>query len=169
MEINITASLLTQFVHCPRQGWLFYYNLKSEHNSESVKIWKHYHEMRYDENDDNVELELDWVKIDKIQWEFVEEFKKAKTELEWAKIQLLYYLWILRQKWVEKKWVLKFKENRDNIYVELDEQALQYLQWVIQELKSILESDIIPPRLTNWKQKPHKKCKWCSYFEYCWV
>jgi CRISPR-associated exonuclease Cas4 len=166
--MKITASLLQQFIHCPRQAWLFYYNLKTEHTSEFVKIGKIYHQLRYDEDDEMVELEMDGIKIDKLTWKYIEEFKKANTELEWAKIQVLYYLWKLKQKWVVKKWIIKFKENRKSIKVELSKENEKWLLETIKELENLLKSSQIPKKLENaWK--PHKKCKWCSYFEFCWI
>ena len=166
--MEITASLLQQFVHCPRQAWLFYHNLKTEHTSEFVKIWKIYHELKYDEDDEMVELELDGIKMDKLTWKYVEEFKKANTETDGAKIQVLYYLWKLKQKWVIKKWIIKFKENKKSVLVELDKENEKWLLDMIKELKKLLQLDQLPPILeNNWKA--HKKCKWCSYFEFCWI
>jgi len=166
--MHITWSLLQQFMHCPRQAWLFYYNLKTEHTNENVKIWKIYHELRYDENDEMVELELDGIKIDKLTWKYVEELKKANTETDGAKIQVLYYLWKLKQKWVYKKWIIKFKENRNSMIVELNKENEQWLLDTIKELENILKWKKMPWKLeVAWK--PHKKCKWCSYFEFCWI
>ncbi|UFX82690.1 CRISPR-associated protein Cas4 [Candidatus Absconditicoccus praedator] len=169
MKFQITASLIAQYMHCPRQGWLFYNNLKSEHTSEKVKIGKHYHELRYDDQDENVEVELDGIKIDKLTKDYVEEFKKANTEFEGVKMQILFYLWKLKQKGVNKKGLIKFKENQDNIQIELTKDNEKELLNTIQDIESILSSEKIPDKLINKQGGPHKKCRGCSYYEFCWI
>lgn len=169
MQVNITWSMINYYFVCKRKLWLFHNNLTSEHTSEKVKIWKHYHELRYDEEDENVEVELDGIKIDKLTKDYVEEFKKANTEYKWVEMQVLYYIWKLKEKWIIKKWIIKYKENRNSVKIELTPEKEKELMEVIKELENTLHLKNIPEKLKNTKWWPHKKCKWCSYYEFCWI
>lgn len=168
MEIKITGSLISQFIHCPREWRLFHHNLKTEHTSETVKIWKYYHELLF-EDKHNTEIEFEWMKIDKLQWDYIEEFKKSKSEYESARMQLLFYLRKLKQKWVFKKWVLKYKENKSSEYVDLTIDAEHELLDVINKIVIVLSEIKIPQKLYNNKWGFHDKCKGCSYYEFCWI
>jgi len=188
--MKITGTLVYYFVHCPRQAWLFYNNLVQEHTSEDVKIWKILHELRY-EDSDFAEVEFDeWIKLDKINfkksWEVeVEEFKKSWKELRGQVFQVLFYLWKLEQAWIKAIWKLVFDEKKKpelkqiedldfevegkKILIPWTKKNKKALEQVLQELEQILSQPVPPPKLLNKSWKPHKKCKGCSYFEFCWV
>ena len=146
---------------------LFYHNIQSEHTSQNVQIGKYYHEQRH-EDKPHTEVEFDGIKVDQIQWDTVIEYKKANTHPESAKYQLLFYLWKLKQKWIVKKWKIIFKENKWSIDIELDPASEKDLLQKIEEIKTVLTQSTPPPVL--WTQsKPHKTCKWCSYFDFCYL
>lgn len=164
--IKITGSVISQFMHCNREWWLFYHWLKTEDENQKVQIWKYYHETRQQKTK-NSEIELENIKIDQIEWDYVIEFKKAKTHPASAKYQLLFYLYELKKKWIDKKWKIIFKENKWGFEVILDEASEKDLLEMIEKIKNILDQPVPPPRL--WKISPAKECKWCSYLELCYI
>jgi CRISPR-associated exonuclease Cas4 len=164
--MHITGSLISQYLHCPREWRLFCRNLKTEHTSQNVQIWKYYHESRH-ENKIHTEIEFDGIKIDQIQWDTVIEYKKAKTHPESAKYQLLFYLYQLKQKGITKYGKIMFKENKWSILINLDKDSELKLLDKIEEIKMILSQPTAPPvLLTKWGT-PSKNCKGCSYFDFC--
>ena len=54
--------------------------------------------------------------------------KKKNSSESAAKAQLLFYLYTLKQKGVIKKGILKFKENRDDIKIELTPENEKYIK-----------------------------------------
>jgi CRISPR-associated exonuclease Cas4 len=164
--MHITASLISQYLHCPREWRLFFHNLKTEHTSQTVAIGKYYHESRH-EDKPHTEIEFDGIKIDQIQWDTVIEYKKAKTHPESARYQLLFYLYKLKQKGIIKTGKIIFKENTWSILVELDEQSESDLLCKIEEMKTVFAQENPPAILLNSQGKPDKTCKGCSYFDFC--
>lgn len=166
MNIKITGSIIGQYSHCPRKGWLFFHGLKTEHMSQNVKIGKYYHEYR-ESQQSHTEIELEWIKIDQIKGDCVIEYKKANTHVESAKYQLLFYLYTLKQKGVVKTGRIVFKENKNSLLVILHEKSEEALFLRIGEIKKVLNRKLPPKPLMSTKKTPDKKCKWCSYFEFC--
>jgi len=186
--MHITWSLVQQFVHCPRQAWLFVNNLKTEHTNENVKIWKILHNLKYD-GIDNSEVLLDEIKLDKIYKKqdtlIIEEFKKSNKELLAECFQVLYYLYKLEEKWIKCIWKLIFDEKKKldlekikdldykiqgfSIILKLTEKNKKNLNETLKNLKKVIFSDKIPKKLENKSWWTNKKCKWCSYYEFCWI
>jgi CRISPR/Cas system-associated exonuclease Cas4 (RecB family) len=90
----LTGTIVNYFTHCKRQCWLFSNMLNMEDNSEDVRIGKVLHELK---NRGKVELAIDSIKLDKITDEYVIEMKKSDSDIEAAKAQLTYYLFVLRR------------------------------------------------------------------------
>lgn len=191
--MKFTWALIQQFVHCKRQWRLFYYNLKTEHTSENVKIWKILHELKYwwysEKNFTELWFEDYWIKIDKINFKNkiveIEEFKKANKDIRWQAFQVLYYLYIFEKLWIKTVWKLIFDEKHKidekqlswldykiegfKIYFSLTDNNKNKLLDILKDLENTLKSEQIPPKLTNWLNWPHKKCRWCSYYSFCWI
>lgn len=156
-NIKITGTLIKNYFHCKRQAWLYYYGINFENELSRIGTLMHF-EAGSDE------LAFDQIKIDKIKGNKVIEFKKSSSNLEGAKYQLLYYLYILKQNGINKQGTLKDLEFGDTYQFVLDSGNLSSLKKVISEIKEFINSNNhIPAR-----KKLKKECKGCSFFEYCW-
>lgn len=164
--MNINGTLINYYFHCKRQCYLHGNRLNLEDNSEDVKIGKAIHEEKAS-NNENSELSIDNVKIDKLTDEYLIEIKKSDADIEASKWQLIYYLMVLKKKGIERKGKLEFVEKNKSknkiIYIELNEELENKMQNYISEINDLLNKDIIPDVI----DKP--KCKKCAYFEYCYV
>jgi len=190
--MKLTWVLVNYFVHCPRQARLFYYNIKSEHTSEDVKIWKILHQLRYWENNySEIEFIDEGIKIDKINFKWkdlieIEEFKKSNKQLRAQIFQLLFYLFKFKNLGLENTiWKLIFDENHkinfneikdldyeidwDKIFIKLTSKNENKLKNILDEIEKLLKNWNIPPKIKNKSWWPHKNCKGCSYFELCWI
>ncbi len=191
--MKITGVLVNYFIHCPRQAWLFYNNIKMEHTSELVKIWKVLHELRYSSGDNNLEeIEFDElnIKVDKLlieKWTLiVEEFKKSNIELRAQFFQVLYYLYRLKELGVdeligklvfdEKKKInekeikdLDFKIEGFKLWILPTNNNFNKLRKILADLEKLLEDKNLPDKLYNKTWGPSKKCRWCSFYQFCWV
>lgn len=162
--MQITGTIVNYFVHCKRQCYLHYHKITLEDESELVKIGRSLHESKKTE-----EITIDNIKVDKIKSEHLIEIKKSDSDLNAAKMQLLYYLYTLEKKGIYKKGKLevieKNKKNKDIVSYEVllnDETRTQLLE-VLDKIEKLLEKDTIPPVEKN------NKCKKCAYFSYCYI
>ncbi len=164
--MKITGTLVNYYFHCKRQCYLHGNRLNFEDNSELVKIGKAIHEVKSDQNK-NTEILFENIKIDKITKEYLTEVKKSDADVDASKWQLIFYLKTLKDKGINRKGKLEFieknKKSSKIIYVELDNDLEERLNYYIKQIETLLSDDIIPSVLN----KP--KCKKCAYYEYCYI
>lgn len=157
---------MNYYFHCKKQCYLHGNRMNMEDNSEEVKIGKAIHEERA-RNSDNTEISIENIKLDKLTKEYLTEVKKSDADVEAAKWQLLYYLWILKNKGVDRKGRIEFIEKNNGskkvIIIELTEDKEQDLLKFIQEIEDLIKSDLVPEVLKK------ATCKKCAYYEYCYI
>ena len=152
--------LIQYLQYCKRRCYLHAHNIKAEHTSELVKIGKYYHQEFEDDKEE--EKFLNGVKIDKIQGDYVIEYKKSNADEEASEWQLLFYLWKLKEVGIIKKGKLKFKENRDDREVLLTEEKETQLGLMIKDIELLVQSNEIPPVINT------RKCNKCAFYEICY-
>ena len=160
----VTGTIINYYFVCPTKMWLFANKINLEDNSEDVRIGKVLHEISETKVD---EVGIDGIKVDKITKDYVIEVKKSDSDIEAAKWQLLYYLYILKQKGIEKKGRLEvFEKNRQDkkrFVIELTAENEKKLLEILEDIERILSSEI------PLKSKFESKCKKCAYYEYCFL
>ena len=160
----VTGTIINYYIVCKTKMWLFYHKINLEDNSEEVRIGKVLHEINETKVD---EVSFEGIKVDKITKDYIVEVKKSDSNIEAAKWQLIYYMWILKQKGIVKKGRIevfeKKKQDKKRIEIILDEENEKRLFEIIEDIKKIL-SQKTPP-----KPKFENKCKKCAYFEYCFL
>lgn len=163
--MKVNGTLINYFFHCKRQCYLHGNRINMEDNSEKVKIGKALHEER--DTQDNTEIALGNIRLDKLTQEYLTEVKKSDADVEAAKWQLLFYLKVLKEKGIERKGRLEFVEkgnkNKKVLYFELTADIEVGLENYIHQIEELLEKPDIPGVLN----KP--SCKKCSYYEYCYI
>lgn len=160
--MKISGTLINYFFHCKRQCYLFAKRVNLEDNSEDVRVGKVLHKIK--EKKTKGEISIENIKLDNISKDYVIEYKKSDSDVEAARMQLMLYLYKLKQKGINKKGKLEFFEkNKLQSYatlVILDENKLLK---TIKEIENLIESASLP------KVEFDKKCKKCAYFEYCFI
>lgn len=161
----MNGTLINYYFHCKRQLWLSYNKINLESNSEDVLIGKELHNEL--NKSKNTEIELDGVKIDKLTDDYVIEVKKSDSNIKASIMQLKYYLYILNSYNIKKDGKLKIiekdKTTRD-IKIKYDKKVEQEVKDTIIEIEKIINNSTIPTI-----NKDVKKCKKCSYYEFCWI
>lgn len=161
----LTGTKVNYYFHCKRQCWLFEHNINLEDNSEDVHIGRILHELKA--KDKKSEVSIEQIKVDKISKEYVTEIKKSDADMDAAKHQLLYYLYVLAQKGIERKGRLQVieKNNQEKTYHTLDwnENTRNEMQELICEIEEFLSSENPPIAVMK------KGCKRCAYYEYCFL
>ncbi|WP_200764007.1 CRISPR-associated protein Cas4 [Nitrosophilus alvini] len=160
----VTGTFINYYFHCKTQLWLHANRINLEDNSEEVRIGKVLHEIREDKVN---EVSFENIKLDKITKDFVVEVKKSDSDLEAAKWQLLLYLYILKQKGLDKKGRLeifeKRKQNKKNFIIKLNEEKERMLTDIMDKIENLITKEYPPD------PKFDKKCKNCAFFEYCFI
>ncbi len=163
--MKVNGTLMNYYFHCKRQCYLFGNRLNLEDNSEEVKIGKAIHEERANQN--NTELAIENIRLDKLTAEYLTEIKKSDADVEASRWQLIYYLKVLKEKGVIRKGKLEFveknKKNKKTMIVELNEQLEEELEKNIEKIENLLSENTVPPA----SNKPG--CKKCAYYEYCYI
>ncbi|GAE90637.1 CRISPR-associated protein Cas4 [Acetivibrio straminisolvens] len=148
---------------CKRKLWLFSKGITMEHLSDRVLSGKVLHETAYSRQK-NRDIEIDdLVKLDIVDGEFVREIKLSSKMSTSHRMQLLYYLYYLHMRGIEKKGIINYVKEKRQEFVELSDADKIELEKALVEIKSICNMEKPPPV----EKKPI--CKKCSYYEFCFV
>ncbi|MEN3000724.1 MAG: CRISPR-associated protein Cas4 [Armatimonadota bacterium] len=159
---------LNAWVICPRKCWFLQRQLLMEPHSPYVELGRLIHQealaepARREPTFTEVSIE-GFARIDKLAGELVYEIKRSPRKQEAHRLQLLYYLYLLRERGLTLKGVLYYPEQKRREIVELDEAGLQTLQRAIDALRQLREQPL-PPHVP----KPMTICRTCAYQELCW-
>lgn len=158
----VTGTIINYYVHCKRQCYMHYHKINMEDESELVKIGKAIHEEKNTE-----EISIENIKLDKIGKEYLTEIKKSDADLEAAKMQVLYYLYKLKEKGILRKGKIevieKNKSARKIHEILLTEENEINLKKLIEKIEILVNQNEIPP------VEKDKKCKKCAYYPYCYI
>lgn len=139
--------------------------LNPDEHDENIEWGRFLHEWRYGR--EKKELSFGNVKLDIVGERdgklFVVEVKKSSKFEKSATMQLLFYLWQLREAGVEATGELRFPEEKRRKPVELNKEAVAELQKTVQEIQQIVASPKPPGA------KKNRFCSHCAYREFCWA
>lgn len=161
----MNGTLINYYIHCKRQCYLSFNRLNLEDNSELVSIGRELHKDKLNDLA-NGELKLENIAVDKITKDYIVEIKKSNADKEAARWQLYYYLYVLKQKGINRKGKLEFIESREEKKIEileLTDSIEKQLVEILDEIEQMATRNIVP------KAKKIKGCNKCAYFEYCFV
>ena len=162
--MNITGSLVQAYIFCPRQAWLLSRQIVGNQYNEFLAIGRLLSEETYKR--EKKEIVIDGGKIDFIKTKdgnlFIAEVKKSGKFIETSKMQLLYYMYRLKQKGYDTNGEIRIPREKKAIKVVLSEENEKRIENILDELKRLLEQEH-PPRIAY-----NRNCRNCSYFEFCW-
>ncbi|HHV29527.1 CRISPR-associated protein Cas4 [Acetivibrio mesophilus] len=148
---------------CQRKLWLFSKGITMEHLSDRVLSGKVLHETAYSRQK-NREIEIDdIVKLDIIDGEFVREIKLSSKMSNSHRMQLLYYLYYLHMRGIEKKGIINYVKEKKQEFIELSDTDKIEIEKALVEIKTICNMEK-PPSIEK-----KATCKKCSYYEFCFV
>lgn len=148
---------------CKRKLWLFDKGITMENTSDRVLQGKIVHETSYTREKSKEILIDDMIKLDILEKDYVKEVKISSKMEKPDRMQLLYYLFYLKQLGIEKKGTINYVKEKKIETVELTENDEEEIKNALVSIKEILNKD-----------KPDKVmklpyCKKCAYYEYCYV
>ena len=161
---KITGTLIWYYYICHREVWLMAHEINPEAENVLLELGRLIHEESYPRN--KKEFSAPGMKIDIIRERegelIVGEIKKSSRFVDSARMQLVYYLYSLRQMGIEAKGELLIPKERKRISVELTRELQCMLEAAMQDIQEIISLSTPPPSM----RIPF--CRSCAYAEFCW-
>lgn len=163
--LPVNGTLIWYYSICHRQVWLMARHLTPDEQDDNVVLGRFIHENTYQR--DKHEILIGNIKIVLVRGAkgsaLVGEIKKSSRAAASARLQLKYYLYVLRQYGVDLKGMLFFPEEKRNEEVVLDEQGIKEVESTIASVQKIVAAPAPDlPQKTRW-------CRSCAYAEFCWA
>ncbi|WP_374724393.1 CRISPR-associated protein Cas4 [Calidifontibacillus erzurumensis] len=154
---------LSYYVLCKRKLWLYKKGIGMEDQSDRVLQGKLLHESAYPRIEKKELLIDDSFVIDAIDGEYVREIKLSSKMPESDKMQLLFYLYQLSLRGINKKGLISYTKEKRTVEVILTEENKMKVKKAINEVYQVLNQPS-PPVVTK---VPY--CKSCAYYSFCYV
>src|SRR5699024_5262705 len=132
---------------CQRKLWLYAKNIQLEEGHERVQAGKILHEKAY-KNAQNKELEIDNIKIDAIEGNYVREVKITSKMPKSDRWQLLFYLYQLKQYGLTKKGLISYTKEKKTEEVILTENDEKKIEEIMSQIEGIIAQST-PPSVIN--------------------
>lgn len=159
----LNGTLIHYYATCKREAWLYSRRIHADQLDENILMGKALADIK-EENLHNFPFSN--LKFDKIGKErghyLVTEYKKSMSNIEGAKMQLLFYMWQLKTSLKLKVINGKIISGRKVIFVEDNETNMKKIGELILEVSQFLEQPTPPPFVEI------KFCKGCGYRDYCY-
>ncbi len=165
--MNITGTHINYYFSCKRQLWLFANSIQMEHASDTVYEGKLIHETTYPQRSAKYEeIELGGIKIDfyDAKNKVIHEIKKSSKLHEAHIWQLKYYICILEKSGIDGvSGILEYPKERKTEEVYLSSIDIERIKEIESEIEEIINSEKVPAIEIK------KRCKNCSYYDFCFV
>jgi CRISPR-associated exonuclease Cas4 len=161
-NLKTTGIKVNYLYVCERKLWLFDRGIAMESRSDKVLMGKLLGESSYPREEKRELLIDNLINIDIAGDEEIREVKYSNKLAHADRIQLLYYLYYLKQLGIEKRGVINYPKMRKREEVVLTPEAEKEVETALIRVKEILEMEK-PPAL---QRKPY--CTKCAYYEFCW-
>ena len=160
-----TGTQVNYCVICPRKLWYFSHYIRMEQNSDLVAMGKLIHETSYKRATKEVVIDqkigIDFIK--KGEKLVLHEVKKSKKMEDAHMIQLLYYLFVLKNRGVDAVGEIDYPTIREKKEVILTVEAEEMIRGILVKIKEVIALEKPP------KAEKRGRCRKCSYFELCYV
>ncbi len=165
MVTGVTGTLIQSYLNCRRQTWLAAHSVTADQDNPFLEMGRLINEESYERETKSLQFEN--IKIDLIKKEgksiLVGEIKKSSKSCQSAKMQLLFYLYVLKEQGVSAKGVLLFPKERKRELIKLTEETKTEVKETIEEISRLVEQ-LQPPSF-----KKISRCKNCAYKEFCFA
>jgi CRISPR-associated exonuclease Cas4 len=161
-SLKTTGIKVNYLYVCERKLWLFDRGIQMEAGSDKVLMGKILNDNSYSREKKKEILIDNLINIDIVGDENIREIKFSNRMYHADRIQILYYLYYLKQLGIIKKGIINYPKMRKTEEVELTKEAEKEVEEALINVQKILKMDK-PPQLIK---KPY--CTKCAYYEFCW-
>lgn len=162
-EVPITG-LMVQYYHvCQRELWFMSRGIDIDRETTNIQRGTHVDETSYQDARRSFMIG-NRIQLDVLESGAIMEVKVSSTLEKPARMQLLFYLWFLREIYgIEKDGVLAYPTERKRETVELTDRSAAEVERTILGILDLVARDA-PPKLSK---KPY--CGSCLYQDLCWM
>lgn len=162
----IPAHIIQAYLICPRQAWLMSRAMTADQDHDYLRIGNLIEETSFERDKKSIYIPQIGAKVDMVRKKSgkyqIIEIKKSSKTLESGKIQLQYYLYLLKKQGIDAEGVIKIPKERlsENIGLNLEEE--EFIENMLTDLQNLLEKPVPP------QAKRIRPCPKCAHFEFCW-
>ena len=163
-DLRVTGTLIWYYYICKREVWLMAHHLEPDEDNPLIELGRFISDTTYKRDKKQIHLEgiiIDLAKLDDEKL-VIGEVKKSSKFRDSAKMQLCYYLYVLRDYGIEAEGELLFPKEKKKEKVVLTDEMVNQLESAIEEIKKIVLQEL-PPTAVKISY-----CTNCGYKEFCW-
>ena len=158
----ITGTLIHYYVTCKREAWLFSRKISANQDDENIMMGKALAEVKEENLHQFPFSNLKFDRISKQRGHYlVTEYKKSMKNPDGAKMQLLFYMYLLKNTLKLKEINGKVISGKKVVFVEGSEKNFEELESLLNEIGDFLQTPSPPPAIKI------TFCKSCGYRDYC--
>lgn len=161
-ELKTNGIKVNYLYVCERKLWLFDRGINMEQTSDKVLLGRFLEEQSYPREKKKKILIDNLINIDILDRNNIREIKYSDKLKEANRMQILYYLYFLKQLGIKKTGIIAYPRIKKREEITLIPEYEREIVKALIRIKEILSMDK-PPRLIR---KPY--CTKCAYFQYCW-
>lgn len=158
----ISGTLVNYYATCKREAWLYSRQIHADQSDDNVLMGKTLAELKETKLQDFPFSHLKFDRVEKRRGHYmITEHKKSMKNPEAAKMQLLFYLYVLKTGLKLKAVNGKVVSGRKTILVEGNEENMRTMETLLEEMSGFLGQET--PPAAEYK----KICDGCAYRTYC--
>lgn len=144
---------------CKRKLWLFHRGIGFEEQYDRVQEGQVLHEYSYGKLEKEINID-DMAVMDAVDGDWIREVKISSKMESADRLQMLYYLYLLKERGVEKKGLLSYPKEKKTTELELGLDENMEVLAAIEGVKSVISGKL--PRY-----RKVKICAKCAYRDFC--
>ena len=158
----VSGTLINYYTTCKREAWLYSRKIYADQWDENILMGKALADIKEEQLQQFPFSNLKFDKIGKQRGHYlVTEYKKTMKNPKAAKMQLLFYMYLLKTSLKLKEINGKVISGKKVHFIEGNEQNMQKIESLIQEISKFLNT----PKPTPFEK--NRFCKKCGYRSYC--
>ncbi|MNW41667.1 hypothetical protein D3C74_188140 [compost metagenome] len=157
--MSIRGIEMHYYAVCKRKLWLFNRGIGFEQQHDRIEEGKVLHEQAYGKLDKEIKID-DIAVIDAADGEYIREVKISSKMEHADRLQLLYYLYLLKERGVVKKGLLSYPKEKKTTEIELGLDENMEVVAAIEGIQKVLEG-----KLPSYRKL--KVCAKCAYQDFC--
>lgn len=161
LKEQITGTLVNYYATCKREAWLYSRNIHARQDDENMLVGKVLADLKENLHDfPYSNLKFDKISKQKGHYE-ITEYKKTLKNENGAKMQLLFYIYTLKNALNLKKIYGKVVSGKKVISVDDSDENFVFMSELLREISEFLSLENPPLPVKT------KICKNCAYNDYC--
>ncbi|WP_055106670.1 CRISPR-associated protein Cas4 [Paenibacillus ihumii] len=157
--MSIRGIEMHYYAVCKRKLWLFNRGIGFEQQHDRVAEGKILHEHAYERLDRELSID-DIAVVDALDGDWIREVKISSKMENADRLQMLYYLYLLRERGVEKKGLLSYPKEKKTTEICLDFEETLEVRAALEGVHQVLNGELPPFQKLKY-------CSKCAYQDFC--